>query len=155
MANIYLSTAGIKVGYGVESTAGAKPTTFTEIPDLVSIGSINPEPQTIKVTPLSETEWERYIDGLKDVGGSITMSANLTESFITAWDELVQEAKTAKAAGKSTWFAIVIPGLTKSFMFAGNPATLGFEGAEVSSALQSSVYITPTKIDGFVDKVTI
>jgi hypothetical protein len=40
-------------------------------------------------------------------------------------------------------------------MFAGNPATLGFEGAEVSSALQSSVYITPTKIDGFVDKVTI
>ena len=155
MANIYLSTAGIKVGYGVETTAGTKPTTFTEIPDLVSIGSINPEPQTIKVTPLAEAEWEQYIDGLKDVGGAISMSANLTDDFIEAWESVVSAAKTAKASGKATWFVVVIPGLEKSFAFCGNPATLGFEGAEVSSALQTSVYITPTKIEGFITKVTL
>lgn len=155
MASIYLSTAGIKVGYGVETTAGTQPTSFTEIPDITSIGSVNPEPQTIDVTPLSEPEWRRYIDALKDVGGAIPFGANLTETFMTAWDNLVSEAKTAKEGGKGVWFVFYIPGFSKSFALVGNPSALGFDGAEVGNALQTTAYVTPTNIKGFVDKVTV
>ena len=155
MASIYLSTAGIKLGYAVEAAAGTMPTSFAEIPDITSIGSVNPEPQTIDVTPLSEPTWRRYIDALRDVGGAIPFGANLTDAFMTAWGAVVRAAEEGKAAGKSTWFAFYIPGLSKSFAFTGNPATLGFEGAEVGNALQTTAYITPTNIKGFVDKVTM
>ena len=155
MSSIYLSTAGIKIGYGVETTAGTQPTSFTEIPDLTSIGSVNPEPQTIDVTPLSETTWRRYIDALKDVGGAISFGANLTDNFITAWGELVEAYKTAKESGKGVWFVFFIPGLSKSFAMVGNPAELGFDGAEVGNALQTTAYVTPTNIKGFIDKVSV
>ncbi|MBQ2768095.1 MAG: hypothetical protein IJF49_08490 [Clostridia bacterium] len=155
MASIYLSTAGILVGYGVETTAGAQPTSFAEIPDLTSIGSVNPEPQTIDVTPLSETTWRRYIDALKDVGGAIPFGANLSDKFIEAWSELLEAHKTAKASGKQIWFVFYIPGLSKSFAMCGNPAELGFDGAEVGNAAKTTAYITPTLIKGFVDKVTV
>lgn len=155
MASIYLSTAGIKVGYGVETTAGTQPTSFTEIPDITTIGSVNPEPQTIDVTPLSEPEWRRYIDALKDVGGAIPFGANLTEVFMTAWNALVEAAKTAKEDGKAVWFVFYIPGFSKSFAMTGNPSTLGFDGAEVGNALQTTAYVTPTGIKGFIDKVEV
>lgn len=155
MASIYLITAGILVGYGVETTAGQQPTSFTEIPDLTSIGSVNPEPQTIDVTPLSETTWRRYVDALKDVGGAIPFGANLTDAFIDAWGELVEAYETAKAGGKRVWFVFYIPGLSKSFAMVGNPAVLGFDGAEVGNALQTTAYVTPTEIKGFIDKVSI
>ena len=155
MASIYLSTAGIRVGYGVETTAGTQPASFTEIPDLTSIGSVNPEPQTIDVTPLSETTWRRYIDALKDVGGAIPFGANLTDNFIEQWGEIVSQYETAKASGKSVWFVFYIPGLSKSFAMVGNPASLGFEGAEVGNALQTTAYVTPTNIKGFIDKVEV
>ena len=133
MASIYLSTAGILVGYGVETTAGAQPTSFAEIPDLTSIG----------VTPLSETTWRRYIDALKDVGGAIPFGANLSDKFIEAWSELLEAHKTAKASGKQIWFVFYIPGLSKSFAMCGNPAELGFDGAEVGNAAKTTAYITP------------
>ena len=155
MASIYLSTAGIRVGYGVETVSGQQPTAFTEIPDLTSIGSVNPEPQTIDVTPLSEPTWRRYIDALKDVGGAISFGANLTNEFMTAWAAVVGASKTAKASGKSTWFVFYIPGLEKSFAFTGNPSELGFDGSEVGDALKTTAYITPTMIKGFVEKVTV
>ena len=41
-----LSTAGIKVGYAIEETAGQKPTKFTNIPNPKSIPDTNPEPST-------------------------------------------------------------------------------------------------------------
>jgi hypothetical protein len=155
MASIYLSTAGIMVGYGVETVAGTQPTAFTEIPDLTSIGSVNPEPQTIDVTPLSEPTWRRYIDALKDVGGAISFGANLTDNFVEAWGSLIEAHKTAKASGKQTWFVFYIPGLSKSFALCGNPAELGFDGAEVGGAVKTTAYITPTLIKGFVEKVTV
>ncbi len=155
MSSIYLNTAGILLGYGVESAAGTKPTSFKEIPDITSLGNVNPEPQTIDMTPLSEPEWRRYIDTLKDVGGAISFGANLTDRLISAWDELVEAYETAKEGGKAVWFVFYIPGLSKSFAFTGNPSKLGFDGAEVGDGLKTTAYITPTKIEGFIDKVTV
>ena len=59
MAN-ELSTAGVSVQYCVETTAGTKPTTgFTVIPNIKSIPDLNPEPSSLEVTDLSDTEWKR------------------------------------------------------------------------------------------------
>lgn len=154
MASIYLSTAGIRVLYGVETTEGTQPTTLIELPDIVSIGDVNPEPQTIDVTPLSETTWRRYIDALRDIGGAIAFGMNLTDAAMTAWDTMKSAADTAKITGKRTWFFFYIPGLEKSFAFIGNPSVLGFAAAEVGNALQTTAYITPTEIEGFIDAIT-
>ena len=65
---IDLSTAGIQVGYGIEGTAGQKPSKFIDLPNPKSIPDFNPETATYDVTSLNDTVWKRYIDGLKDPG---------------------------------------------------------------------------------------
>lgn len=47
---IDLSTAGIKVAYAIEETAGTKPTAFTNIPNPKSIPDTNPN--RLLMTPL-------------------------------------------------------------------------------------------------------
>lgn len=152
MAN-ELSTAGVSVQYCVETTAGTKPTSgFTVIPNIKSIPDLNPEPSSLEVTDLSDTEWKRYIPGLKDPGGALAFTANNTDAFQTAWAALVTAAETAKASNKATWFEIVVPGLTKSFQFAGIPSDLGLSAIDVDSVLEVDAYVAPNQIDGWDTK---
>lgn len=151
-----LSTAGVTVQYVAETTAGTRPTTgYTKIPNIKSIPDLNPEPSSLEVTDLSDTEWKRYIPGLKDPGGSLAFGANNCEAFQTAWAALVTAAETAKAAGKAIWFAIVIPGLTNSFYFAGTPAALGLGAMEVDAVAEVESHITPTAVAGWAAKPTV
>ena len=142
---INLSTAGVKLAYAVEATAGARPTTgYTRIYGAKSTPSLNPSPDTLETTTLDETEYKTYIDGLKDLGGALEFTFNLTEELIEAWDELMTAYETAKAAGKATWFTIIIPGLTESFYFTGNPSAMGLPETSVNAVLEITNYITPT-----------
>ncbi len=150
MAN-ELSTAGITLKYAVEATAGTKPTSgYTTVPNVKSMAEINPEPSSLEVTDLSDLIWKRYIDGLKDPGGALSFTVNMTQAFKDAWTALCTAAAAARAADKATWFEIAIPGID-SFYFAGLPSDLGFAGAEVDSVLENSVYITPNQIAGFAE----
>ena len=79
---------------------------------------------------------------------------NNTEEFQTAWEALIEAAETAKETDKATWFAIVIPGLTKAFYFAGNPSPLGLSAIEVDAVLEIEPYITPSEIKGWSAKPT-
>ena len=145
MAAINLSTAGIQLLYAVESTAGTRPTTgYTRIYGVKSTPSLNPSPETLETTTLDETEYKTYIDGLKDLGGALEFTFNLTQDLIDTWDSLMTAYETAKAAGKATWFTIVVPGLTESFYFTGNPSNMGLPETSVSSVLEITNYITPT-----------
>ena len=141
---ISLSTAGILFGYGVETTAGTKPTSFTQIERAMSLPSLNPTPENIDVTPLDATEWKEYINGLKDTGGALAVKFSLNDAFQTAWEKFVTEYGTAKESGKSTWAVFWVPGMEKSFFFSCEPSPLGFGGAEVSSHLEIEAYVTPT-----------
>jgi hypothetical protein len=141
------------VQYCIETTAGTKPTTgFTVIPNIKSIPDLNPEPSSLEVTDLSDTEWKRYIPGLKDPGGALAFTANNTDAFQTAWAALVTASETAKSSNKATWFEIVVPGLTKSFQFAGIPSDLGLSAIEVDSVLEVDAYVAPNQIDGWDTK---
>lgn len=144
-----LSTAGILVKYAIEATAGTRPTTgYTEIPGIKSIPEINPEPNMLDVTPLSETEYHRYIPGLKDIGGAIGLTVNHYSDFRTAWNAMYEAWETANASGKALWVEFYIPD-DESFFFRAVPSKLGFGGAEVDGVLENVAYFTPNYIAGW------
>lgn len=157
MANrgIALSTAGVTVGYAVETAANTRPTTgYTAIPDIKEVPDFNPEPETIEATDLEETEYKFYVAGLKDVGGALAFTANFTEKLQTMWEELVEEYETALSAGKRVWFEIKHPKLPKSVFFPGEPARMGLPSMGVSSILETSLYITPNGSPEWAEKST-
>ena len=150
---INLSTAGIKLLYAVETTAGTRPTSgYTRIYGIKSTPSLNPAPDTLETTTLDETEYKTYIDGLKDLGGSLEFTFNLTETLITTWETLMNAYEAGKLTNKATWFCIVVPGLSKAFYFTGNPSEMGLPETEVNAVLEITNYITPTNAPAKFDK---
>lgn len=144
---INLSTAGIHLYYAVEETAGQRPTAksaFKDLEGVKSIPSMNPAPETLETTTLNETEYKTYVDGLKDLGGALEFTFNLTQALVEMWEELMEAYEAGKAANKATWFFIDIPGLTEGLYFTGNPSAMGIPEASVSSVLEITNYITPT-----------
>lgn len=138
------STAGMSLQYCVEATAGTRPTSgYTTIPEIKSLPSFNPQPESIDSTTLSETVYRTYVKGLKGIDGALDFGANLTEDLITAWTALMTAYTTAVASNKAVWFAVVHPGITKATYFKGEPADLGLNEASVGSMLETTLYITP------------
>ena len=148
---IALSTAGVTFGYGVESTKGTMPTSFTNIPDIKEVPEMNPEPETLETTTLAETEYKTYIEGLKDLGGALAFLANHTEELVTAWEACVAAYK-GLTDGKAMWFEIKHPKLTKAVYFTGQPSALGLPSMGVNSVLETNVYITPTNAPQWIAK---
>lgn len=146
MARIDLSTIGVQLHYAAETTTdGSRPTSgYTRIYGIKSTPSLNPAPDTIETTTLDELEYKTYIDGLKDLGGALEFTFNLTEELTDTWDTLMEAYETAKAANKRIWFAIVVPGLTEAFYFPGNPSAMGLPETSVNTVLEITNYITPT-----------
>ena len=148
MAN-ELSTLGITVNYAVEATAGTRPTSgYTKVAHIKATPDFAVAPDGIEVTDLEETEIHRYIAGLRDLGDSLSFTANLTSDLITTWAACKTAADTAWASGKATWWEIKIPNM-KSFYFSGLPADLGLSALEVNSALETECTIFPTGFHGF------
>ena len=151
---IDLSTAGVQLLYAAETTAGTRPTTgYTRIKGIKSTPSLNPAPDTLETTTLDELKYKTYIDGLKDLGGALEFTFNLTEELITNWGTLMTTYTTAKAAGKAVWFEILVPGLTNAFFFTGNPSEMGLPETEVNAVLEITNYITPTNAPAKFAKV--
>ena len=152
---IDLSTAGVQLLYAAETTAGTRPTSgYTRIKGIKSTPSLNPAPDTLETTTLDELEYKTYIDGLKDLGGALEFTFNLTEELITNWGTLMTTYTTAKASGKAIWFEILVPGLTNAFFFTGNPSEMGLPETEVNSVLEITNYITPTNAPAKFAKIT-
>lgn len=150
MAN-EVSTAGVKVYYGVNSTRPTAAADYTQIPNIKATPDLNPEPSNLDVTDLTDAVWKRYIPGLKDPGGSLAFTANNTDAFQTAWTALMT-AYAGKGASDQMWFCIVIPGLTNAFFFAGIPTELGLKGMEVDAVAEVDCYVTPNNIAGWAAK---
>ena len=152
---IALSTAGVTVGYAVETTAGTRPTTgFKIIPDIKEIPEMNPEPETLETTTLAATEYKTYIEGLKDLGGALSFVANYTTELETEWAALITAYTTAKSTNKAVWFEVKHPILTKSVCFTGQPSAMGLPAMSVNSVLETNLYITPTNAPSWQTKST-
>jgi hypothetical protein len=152
---IAISTAGVTVGYAVESTAGTRPTTgYKVIPDIKEVPEMNPEPETLETTTLAETEYKTYIEGLKDLGGALSFLANYTTELETEWAALVAAYKAANEEGKSTWFEVKHPKLEKSVFFTGQPSAMGLPAMSVGAVLETNLFITPTNAPAWETKST-
>ena len=139
-----VSTAGMFLAYCVGTTAGTHPTTgWTKIPEIKSMPSFNPQPETIQSTTLGETEYHTYVEGLKDLGGALEFTANLTDGLMTAWESVNTAYASAVSASKELWFVVAHPKLAKATFFTGDPAPIGMNEATVGSMAETTLYITP------------
>ena len=143
------STAGVKIKWKCESSAGSRPTgSYATLPDIKSTPDFNAEPSTLDTTTLDALVWKTAIPGLKDVGGAVAFTGNLTASLKTAWESCVSSATTARASGLATWFEVAIPNFD-SFYFAGMPTEMGVKGMGVDEVAEIDLYVTPTKFEGW------
>ena len=152
---IAISTAGVTFGYAVETIKGTRPTSgYTIIPDVKEIPEMNPEPESLESTDLSQTEFKTYIEGLKDLGGALSFLANFTEELEEVWGELVEAYKTGAASSLATWYEIKHPKIEKSVFFTGQPSAMGLPAMSVNSVLETNLYITPTNAPAWETKST-
>ena len=140
---VELSTAGITVKYGIEASAGTRPTTgYVAIPGVKSIPEFGTDINTLQSTTLAATKNHTYIPGLQDPGGAIGLTVNDYEDFRTAWETMLTAFATAQASGKGLWVEYAIPGLD-SFYYPAVPSAIGFGGADVDEVLENVANFTP------------
>lgn len=145
-----ISTAGVTVGYAFESVSGTRPESgYQKIPAIKSTPDLNPEPSSLEVTDLSDTEWKRYIPGIKDPGGALGFNCNNTNEFQAAWLALCYLSDIAREDDLATWFVVTIPGLTDSFFFAAIPSKLGVIGMEVDAVAEVTAFVSPNDVEGW------
>lgn len=141
---VAINTLGVTVSWAVESTKGTRPTTgYAVIPNIKTVPDMNPAPEAMDYTDLSATEYKTYISGLKDLGGVLSFTANLTEELITEWGKLITAYKGLDG-GKSVWFEIKHPKLAKAVYFTGEPAEIGLPEIGVNAVLETSLHVVPT-----------
>lgn len=119
MAVAGLSSLNVGLGYGVETTKGTKPTSFTRLTRINSIGGITIEPQTIDASALEDAV-TRNIKGRADTGGTWTVTVNLTDDTITEWKNLISAFK-GLSDGKRMWFEVEHPDLSDAFFVVAQP----------------------------------
>ena len=122
MALAGVSSLGITLGYGVEGTAGTKPTTFTELTRINTIGGITIENEQIDASALSDFT-SRYIQGRGDTGGSFPVTVNFTPDTKDEWQAVIEAYNTAKETGLRMWFETIIPGFEDAFFVVAQPPT--------------------------------
>ena len=103
MALAGISTLGIRFFYGVETTAGTKPASFTELHRINSIGGVSASTETIDASALEDFA-TKYIAGRSEIDGSLPVTVNLTPETKAEWSALISAYETAKADGKAVWF---------------------------------------------------
>lgn len=116
-----ISTLGITFGYGVESTAGTKPTSFKQLHRINKLGGISISNEKIDASALEDFV-KRYVQGIGDTGGEFPVTVNFTPETKKEWADVISAYK-ALTGGKAMWFETVIPGFDESFFIVAQPPT--------------------------------
>jgi len=142
------------LAYCVGPATAAPSSGYTQIPEVKTMPSFNPTPDTIESTTLLETEYKTYVPALKDLGGALEFGANLTEDLIALWGS-VNTAFGSMASTSAMWWTVVHPKLTKAVFFQGEPSPLGLNEASVGSMAETTLYVTPSSAPAWGDKATL
>ena len=139
MADAGISTLGVQFGYAVETTAGTKPTTFTQLQRCRSVGGINLSQEKIDLSCL-EDDTKKYGKGQQDTGGDWTVK------FLTGAVPQVKAMMTASngaASGLRTWFEVWVPGLSDAFFVVAQPGSkLPLPDVGSNAALEFDISLT-------------
>ena len=96
-----------------------KPTTFTQLTRINSIGGISIEPEQIDASALEDLI-TRYIKGRADTGGSFAVTVNYTDETAEEWATLIA-AYQALSGGKRMWIETIVPDIEKAFFVVAQP----------------------------------
>ena len=120
MANVAgLSSLGVKLGYAVETTGGAKPSAFTWLERCNSIGGISLSTEQIDASALEDLV-SRYVAGRQDTGGTWEVTFNLTDEVVAQLEAMIS-AYEALDGGKRMWFEVWSPYLAEAFFVVAQP----------------------------------
>jgi len=137
MADYGISTLGVTFGYGVETTAGEKPASFTQLTRINDIGEITVDPEEIDASALEDYE-THYVPGRATVSESVAITVNRTDATVTEWESLIT-AYEGLTGGKKMWFEVITPGITKAEFFVAAPPKILPMPAKGQNALDTMV----------------
>ncbi len=132
-------TLGVKLEYAV-GTGSTTPTSYTLIPDVVTIPSLIGTPGTTAITTIYDTT-ETYIDNKPDTGGTIAITVNFTEELLDVCDTIL----AAQKAGSTVHYKVSLPTpLDREYTWVGKLATPSNADIGSSGAITGTLNITPT-----------
>lgn len=145
---ISLTSIGAKVGYAFSASATNTPEslTYTRIPQVKSIPEMNPSPDTLETTSFDNLEFKTYVSGLKDLGGVIDFTANLTQELYDKWEGVtgvMANWDSTKATNGEMYLCINIPGLSNSCYLSVEPSHIALPSAEFNAVLETTLHFTP------------
>ena len=147
-----LSTLGVTFSYGVETTAGTKPTTFKLLSRINSIGEITVTPEAIDASALEDRQ-TRNIAGRDTVSDTVTVTVNKTDETIEEWKEVIT-TYNGLTGGKRMWFQEITPGITDAeFFVAQPPSILPISGKSQNSLLTMEIPLVLEEMIGTSAKV--
>lgn len=115
-----ISSLGVTFGYGIETTAGEKPTSFAQLTRINGLGGITVDTEKIDASALEDFV-TRTVAGRGDTGGTFTVTVNVTDDTQKEWEKVIADYKQAQKDGKRVWFQTIIPGIPKSFYVVAQP----------------------------------
>lgn len=143
MAGVALSSIGVKFGYGLGTNLTTPPTSWKQIEECVSIGSVEVTQEKLDATPL-ESKKKKYIAGHEDTGGELQTVFNASDTFDKQWEEMLT-AYNGRSSGQVMYFCAYHPNRTKMDIYIVEPGSLPRPEYSVGSVLQYT--ITNTLID--------
>ena len=150
-----LSTLGTTMGYGVETTAGTKPASFSALDRINSIGGITMDVEKIDASALEDTA-TKYVAGRADTGGDWSVTVNFTDETVQQWEDLIDAYNTAQASGLNIWFEICLPNQSDAFfVIAQPPQQLPMPEIGQNELLTIEISNTVVEYKGWDTKVTI
>lgn len=152
MATAGLSSLGITFSYGVETTAGTKPTAFKQLTRINEIAEVTVEPESIDASALEDSR-TRNVAGRDTVTDSVAVTVNRTAETIKEWTDLIT-AYQALTGGKRMWFQEITPGLTDAeFFVAQPPSILPISGKSQNELLTMEINLIIEEMIGTSAKV--
>ena len=149
-----LSTLGITFGYGVESTAGTKPASFTQLDRINSIGGIAMSVEQIDASALEDTQ-TKYVAGRADTGGQWEVTVNFTDETAEQWEDLITAYNTAQGSGLNLWFEVCLPNQSDAFfVVAQPPQQLPMPEIGQNELLTVAISLTVVEYKGWDTKVS-
>ena len=149
-----LSTLGISFGYGSESTAGVKPSSFTQLDRINNIGGISMDVEQIDASALEDTQ-TKYVAGRADTGGQWEVTINFTDETATQWEQVISDYNTAQASGKNIWFEVILPNQSDAFfVIAQPPQQLPMPEIGQNELLTMAISLTVVEYKGWDTKVS-
>ena len=135
-----ISTLGVKFGYGIGSLS-QKPTTFTQVERVNSIGGISLSTEQIDASAL-EDKVSKYVAGRQDTGGTWEVSYNISDGVVEQLNAMI-EAYKGLSDNQKMWFTVWSPYMDNAFyVIAQVPETIGMP--EVSQNSLQTVAMTYT-----------